>query len=277
MNIRKGIFNFLTLQNTIVHRNYFRNFTQSSKQHMLREHNKMKNARANYFICIPLSSHKTVVEELVQVQNHVIGKYDMLKECAIEKNKFHISLLILHIKKSQLETSKEAFHDAMHEIKKITHQPISFDKLETFRNDVLYLGLKESSQNYIMNIITLLRNSFIRRGIQIVTNSRSAKDDAKKKILPNSLTEKANVTSSIINTSKDKEEHITPHLTIMKNSYVRKIYANRKPLIFPDYYADVNLSKLQNENVILNKIQFLEMDTDLSTLYYRVIAECDLP
>ncbi|KJP87123.1 hypothetical protein AK88_03169 [Plasmodium fragile] len=278
MNVRKSILNYLILHSSIVrrhhHKSYHKECGHRGSPTGMEKSSKMKNVRPNYFVCIPLSGNKALVEELLKVQNHVASKFEMLKECAIERNKFHISLLILHVKKSQMESCKEAFHEAMEEIKKMNHQAISFDTLETFRNDVLYAGLQEDSRKYIMNMIDLLRDSFAKRDIHIFSN-RKGKEEAQEKKRPSGSIEKSTAKPST-HQSGDKEQ-ITPHLTIMKNSYLRKIYVNRKPQIFPDYYADFNLSKLQNERVVPNKIQFLEMDTDSATSYYRIIAECGLP
>ncbi|SCO67769.1 conserved Plasmodium protein, unknown function [Plasmodium vivax] len=294
MNVRKGILNYLTLHSTIVRRNHHRSYHKECRQqgspHGMEKNSKMKNVRPNYFVCIPLSGNKALVEEFLKVQNHVASKFEMLKECAIERNKFHISLLILHVKKSQMESSKEAFHEAMAEIKKLNHQAISFDTLETFRNDVLYAGLQEGSRKYVMNVIALLRDSFAKRDIHIFGN-RTGREEARGKKRASGASDKsaANpIDKSAANPSdksaappgthqRDDKEQITPHVTIMKNSYLRKIYSNRKPQIFADYYADFNLSKLKNERVVPNKIQFLEMDTDSATSYYRIIAECGLP
>ncbi|ANQ08650.1 Uncharacterized protein PCOAH_00030350 [Plasmodium coatneyi] len=286
MNVRKSILNYLILHSSIVRRNHHKSYHKKCSHHgslnEMEKNSKMKNVRPNYFVCIPLSGNKALVEELLKVQNHVASKFEILKECAIERNKFHISLLILHVKKSQMESSKEAFHEAMEKIKKLNHQAISFDTLETFRNDVLYAGLQEDSRKYIVNMTALLRDSFAKRDIHIFSNHKG-KEEAREKKRPSGAIEKS-VTNPTdkgaappsTHQCADKEQ-ITPHVTIMKNSYLRKIYANRKPQIFPDYYADFNLSKLQNERVVPNKIQFLEMDTDSATSYYRVIAECDLP
>ncbi|EUD68252.1 hypothetical protein C922_01271 [Plasmodium inui San Antonio 1] len=302
MNVRKSILSYLALHSSVVPRSHPQSYHKECRQrgspNGMEKNNKMKSVRPNYFVCIPLSGNKGLVEELIKVQNHVSSKFEMLKECAIERNKFHMSLLILHVKKSQMESSKEAFHEAMEEIKKLNHQAISFNTLETFRNDVLYAGLHEGSRKYIINMIALLRDSFAKRDIHICSNRRG-KEEAREKKRPSGTMEKSvanpidkgaanpirkgaanqsdkSEASPSTNQCGDKEE-VTPHVTIMKNSYLRKIYANRKPQIFADYYADFNLSKLQNERVLPNKIQFLEMDTDSTTSYYRVIAECGLP
>ncbi|SBT71749.1 AKAP-like protein, putative [Plasmodium malariae] len=237
------------------------------------QHNKMSHVRPNCFVCIPLNNNKVVTEELVKIQNHVITKYEMLKECIVEQNKFHISLLILYIKKSQLEESRKAFHEAMKGIKKMNQMNICFDKLETFRNDVLYVSLKDESKNYIIDLIKILKESFEKRDIKIICNSKKSKRDDKKSKKNNKQGIKQNEDMHKINSS---EEQITPHLTIMKNSYMKKIYMNKKPQIFPDYYSDFNLTKLMSEHLLPTKIQFLEMDIDSSTLYYKILEECNL-
>ncbi|CAA9988707.1 conserved Plasmodium protein, unknown function [Plasmodium knowlesi strain H] len=286
MNVRKSILNYLILHSSIVRRNHNKSYQKECRQsgslNWMEKNRKMKSVRPNYFVCIPLSGNKGLVEELIKVQNHVASKFEMLKECAIERNKFHISLLILHVKKSQMVASKEAFREAIEEIKKLNHQAISFDTLETFRNDVLYAGLKEDSRKYVVNMIALLRDAFTKRDIHIFSNHKG-KEEAREKTRPSGAIDKGigNRTdkgAAVPSTYQCSEkEQITPHVTIMKNSYLRKIYANRKPQIFADYYADFNLSKLQTERVVPNKIQFLEMDTDSATSYYRVIDECGLP
>ncbi|GAB66937.1 hypothetical protein PCYB_102870 [Plasmodium cynomolgi strain B] len=299
MNVRKSILNYLILHSSIVRRNHHKSYHKECRQrgspNGMEKNSKMKSVRPNYFVCIPLSGNKALVEELLKVQNHVASKFEMLKECAIERNKFHISLLILHVKKSQMESSKEAFHEAMEEIKKLNHQAISFDTLETFRNDVLYAALQEGSRNAANPIGKSAANPIGKSAANPIGKSaanpigKSAANPIGKsaanpidKSAANPIDKSAanpidkSAASPSTHQRGDKEE-ITPHMTIMKNSYLRKIYANRKPQIFPDYYADFNLSKLQNERVLPNKIQFLEMDTDSATSYYRIIAECGLP
>ncbi|CRG97907.1 conserved Plasmodium protein, unknown function [Plasmodium gallinaceum] len=280
MNIKKSICKYLNFYYIFIKSDH-----NNKKFHFIRENTKMTTIKPNYFICIPLNN-EVICNELVKIQNHIVMKYDKLKECSIEKNKFHISLLILYIKKSQIELSKEAFHEAMDEIKKIEHEKILFDKLDTFRNDVLYLSLKESSNDYIINMINVLKKSFEKRDIKIIynktknkNNEKQKKNDNKNEIknnLDKSDINKDNPIKNNINKNSNDTEKITPHLTIMKNSYMKKIYVNRKPQIFADYYSDFNLTNLLKEHFVANKIQFLEMNIDSFTSYYKILSECNL-
>ncbi|SBS89608.1 AKAP-like protein, putative [Plasmodium ovale] len=250
----------------------------------------MSNLKPNYFICIPMSSNRVVVEELVKIQNHVISKFDVLKDCIIEKNKFHISLLILHIKKGQIELSKEAFQEGMEKIKQMeNHQNIAFDKLETFRKDVLYVSLKDESVKYVTSIIECMRESFVKRDIKIVGNSGKGggdnagnrnegdKDMSGKGKYELTARSKNDIPGQKKNNAKEiGKEKVIPHLTVMKNSYVTRFYVNKRPQIFPSYYADFDLTKLQNERFVPSKIQLLQMDQDPATAYYKILSEHDV-
>ncbi|CRH00537.1 conserved Plasmodium protein, unknown function [Plasmodium relictum] len=278
MKIKKSIYKYLGFYSLFFKGNDNKEF------HCLRKNTNMTYLKPNYFVCIPLNN-EVVSKELLKIQNHITMKYDKLKECLIEKKKFHISLLILYIKKSQIELSKEAFHEAVEEIKKIDQEKISFNKLETFRNDVLYLSFKESSNNYIINIINILKKSFAKRDIKIIYNKKNKNDENQKKTankneiksdLDKSDINKNGTNKNNLSKNSNDTERITPHLTIMKNSYMKKNYVNKKPKIFADYYSDFDLTNLLKEHLIANKIQFLEMDTDSSTSYYKILSECSL-
>ncbi|CAD51493.1 hypothetical protein PFAG_00985 [Plasmodium falciparum Santa Lucia] len=265
MNIKRSIYHYLSYSSFLIKNHYHHNNTIYPCFHSLRNNNKMSYFRPNYFICIPIKNDN-ICNELINIQKHVLVKYDELKDCIIERNKFHISLLILHIKKNQIELSKEAFNEAMEKIKKNMHnEKICFEKLDTFRNDVLYLSLKEDSNKYIINIINHLIDSFSKRGIKIIFNNKKPA----KEILSNNNKKELNKNSNDL-------QHITPHLTLMKNSYMKKMYMNKKPQILPFFYTDYDLTNLLKEQIDIQKIQFLEMDMDTSTSYYKIVSEFNL-
>ncbi|SOV11897.1 conserved Plasmodium protein, unknown function [Plasmodium gaboni] len=264
MNIKRSIYHYLSCSSLSIQNHYQHNNTLFPCFHSLRNNNKMSYLRPNYFICIPINN-ENICNELINIQKHILVKYDELKDCIIERNKFHISLLILHIKKDQMELSKEAFNEGMEKIKNMNKEKISFDKLDTFRNDVLYLSLKENSNKYIINMINHLIDSFSKRGIKIIFNNKKI---TKEKISNNNKKE--------LNKNPNDLQHITPHLTIMKNSYMKKMYMNKKPQIFPFFYTDYDLTNLLKEQMDIQKIQFLEMDMDTSTSYYKILSEFNI-
>ncbi|SCM22240.1 AKAP-like protein, putative [Plasmodium chabaudi chabaudi] len=262
MNVKKLFYKYLSFHSFLINKN---NYSNIKLNNLSRGKNIMSHIKPNYFICIPLNDNKIILNELLNIQKFVISKCDLLNECAIEKEKFHISLLILYIKnKTQIDLSKEAFNEAVTEIKKINKQNLYFKNLDTFHNDVLYLSLKEESNDYIISLANIFKKCFEKRNIKIIYNSRKHVNNQKRE---------QNNNKNKNDETDDCKNKITPHLTLMKNSHLARIYMNRKPKIFPDYYSDFNLTKLLNEHITPNKIQLLEMDIDPVTSYYKIISE----
>ncbi|VWU51122.1 conserved protein, unknown function [Hepatocystis sp. ex Piliocolobus tephrosceles] len=292
-------------------KNIMSNCDKKKNRYNYSKKNNTRHVKPNYFICIPIETiNHVLIDELLKIQNHVINKYDKLEECAIEKNKFHISLLVLHIKPNELDTAKRAFHEAITQIKKINKENIFFKDLATFRNDVLYLCLTEESVTYVTRLVQIIKDSFSKGGIQIVDNKRregrhgksatgagtSVVGDGKSSIgagtsvvgdgKSNTGDGKSNtgdgtsVTTgnSTIGTHNNEDHDITdsdiiPHLTVMKNSKMLKYYKSKLPKIYPDCYNDFNLSKIHAQQLTKHKIQFLMMDIDSTTSYYKIISE----
>ncbi|CXI61925.1 conserved Plasmodium protein, unknown function [Plasmodium berghei] len=261
MNIKKLFYKYLSFHSFLINKN---NYNNTKLNNLFRGKNIMSHIKPNYFICIPLNDKKVILNELLNIQKFVVSKCDILNECIIEKEKFHISLLILYVKnKTQIDLSKEAFNEAITEIKKINKKNLYFKNLDTFHNDVLYLSLKEESNDYIILLANIFRKSFEKRNIKIVYNSRKHVNSQKREQNDDDKNGE----------TYDCKNKITPHLTLMKNSHLSRIYMNRKPKIFPDYYSDFNLTKLLTEHITPNKIQLLEMDVDSTTSYYKIVSE----
>lgn len=265
-----------------------RNFYQDNKKYK-GKFPKEKKLRPNCFVSIPFTD-KFLCSELLKIQNHMKEKYELFKECCIEKNRFHISLIILHVTKEQNDLVKEAFTEAMQKVKAMKSQKIQFNSLQTFHNDVLFIDLIKESQLFLMQMVQEFQKSFENKGIHIVYNEKKddkIKKNDRKKNKEDPIEKKENKeeetndhTDSEREENKQKEDienqnekEVNLHLTIMKNSMMKKKYTQKPPKFYKKLYEDFDVSNISMKQFSIDKIQLLDMSIDKSTSYYTILDE----
>ena len=137
------------------------------------------NALPNYFLALRVDNpaiHNIVKE----FQEHIINEAPLYRHVMIPVPTLHLTLLVMRLdNENDIESAKDALQESKEVIQCIfnqCHKELTFSGIDSFRNKVVYLGVKKESQQEMLSTlqeaVSTLRDHYSTKGIEMAGNGK---------------------------------------------------------------------------------------------------------
>ncbi|XP_077208966.1 A-kinase anchoring protein 7 isoform X2 [Paroedura picta] len=130
---------------------------------------KKKQDRPNYFISLPITNPK-IMRDIKALQDSIIKKDCRLSKAMIRYGSFHVTLLVIYLSSEEaIDKAIGAFLESKDLIEELLQEKpldLSFQGIDHFRNQVLFVKLGESDHEAtLIKIAEIVKKIFKEKGI----------------------------------------------------------------------------------------------------------------
>ncbi|XP_074846665.1 A-kinase anchoring protein 7 isoform X2 [Carettochelys insculpta] len=129
---------------------------------------KKKQAHPNYFISIPITNPK-ITRGIQAVQDLVVQMDHRLSQAMVRHGSLHVTLLVMHLSNEEVGTAVGAFlesKDAVEELLQGKHLDLSFQGIDHFRNEVVFVKFAASDHiTTLTEMAETMKKIFQEKGI----------------------------------------------------------------------------------------------------------------